>query len=198
MLVQVLLCTAGLVLLTVAADHLVLGSSQLARRLRISPVVVGVIIIGLGTSTPEFLVSGFAAARGDAGIAMGNIVGSNILNLTLILGMAALIGPVSVTAAVIRREVPLTVGAVAAFAVLAWAGLTPLTGAVLAAAGIGALALLLRWARQGRGDQEKHDSGAPTVARRDPGGHGITAPALATVSEWLHERLRERTRPMTG
>ena len=73
-----------------------LGSSRLATRLRISPVVVGVVVIGLGTSAPEFLVSGVAAARGDTGIAVGNIVGSNILNLTLILGIAALIAPVAV------------------------------------------------------------------------------------------------------
>jgi cation:H+ antiporter len=156
-LVHILVGSAGLVLLTVAADHLVLGSSRLARRLRIRPVVVGVVIIGLGTSAPEFLVSGLAAARGDAGIAMGNIVGSNILNLTLILGVAALIGPVSVTSAAIRREVPLAVGAVAVFALLAWLGLSPLTGVVMAAATVGALALLLRWAGRSGGNQELAD-----------------------------------------
>jgi cation:H+ antiporter len=154
MVVQILLAAAGLAVLTLAADHLVLGSSRLARRLRISPVVVGVVVIGLGTSAPEFLVSTVAAARGDAGIAVGNIVGSNILNLTLILGVAALVGPVAVTSAVIRREVPLAVGAIVAFAYLAWVGLDTLTGAVLAAATVGALALLLRWAGRGRDNQE--------------------------------------------
>ncbi|MDQ7908524.1 calcium/sodium antiporter [Phytohabitans sp. ZYX-F-186] len=152
--VQILLAVAGLALLTVAADHLVLGSSRLARRLRISPVVVGVVVIGFGTSAPELLVSGVAAARGDTGIAVGNIVGSNILNLTLILGVAALIAPVAVTSEVLRREVPLAVGAVAAFALLAWAGLGWVTGTVLAAATLGALALLVRWARQTPGNQE--------------------------------------------
>lgn len=157
MLFQILLAVVGLVLLTVAADHLVLGSSRLARRLRISPVVVGVVVIGLGTSAPELLVSGVAAARGDAGIAVGNLVGSNILNLTLILGVAALVGPVAVTSAVLRREVPLAVGAVILFAALAWAGLNPVTGVVLAACAVGALALLLRWAHFGRGNQELAD-----------------------------------------
>jgi cation:H+ antiporter len=147
MVVAVILAVAGLAVLTVAADHLVLGSSRLATRLRISPVVVGVVVIGLGTSAPELLVSGVAAGRGDTGIAVGNIVGSNILNLTLILGVAAVIGAVGVSSAVIRREVRLAVVAVAVFAVLAWIGLSVWTGLTMAAAAIAALGLLLRWAR---------------------------------------------------
>lgn len=154
MLTQVLLASAGLALLTVAADHLVLGSSRLATRLSIPPVVVGVVVIGLGTSAPEFLVSGVAAARGDAGIAVGNIVGSNILNLTLILGVAGLVGSVAVASAVIRREVPLAVGAVVVFAFTAWFGLSWVTGLLLAVLAACAVALLLRWAGRGRGDQE--------------------------------------------
>jgi cation:H+ antiporter len=136
MVFQILLAAGGLVVLTFAADHLVLGSSRLAQRIRISPVVVGVVVIGLGTSAPEFLVSGVAAARGDTGLAVGNIAGSNILNLTLILGIAALAGPVIVTSQVIRREVPLAVGAVVLFSFLAWAGLNPITGGMPAAAGV--------------------------------------------------------------
>lgn len=154
MLTQILLAAAGLALLTVAADHLVLGSSRLATRLSIPPVVVGVVVIGLGTSAPEFLVSGVAAARGDAGIAVGNIVGSNILNLTLILGVAGLVGSVAVASAVIRREVPLAVGAVVVFAFTAWFGLSWVTGLLLAVLAACAVALLLRWAGRGRGDQE--------------------------------------------
>ena len=157
MVFQILVATAGLVLLTFAADHLVLGSSRLAQRIRISPVVVGVVVIGLGTSAPEFLVSGVAAARGHTGLAVGNIAGSNILNLTLILGIAALAGPVMVTSQVIRREVPLAVSAVVLFSFLAWTGLNPATGAVLATAGAGALYLLLRWARRGRSNEDVAD-----------------------------------------
>jgi cation:H+ antiporter len=154
MVFQILLAAAGLVVLTFAADHLVLGSSRLAQRMRISPVVVGVVVIGLGTSAPEFLVSGVAAARGDTGLAVGNIAGSNILNLSLVLGIAALAGPVVVSSQVIRREVPLAVGAVVLFSFLAWAGLNPITGAALATAGVGALFLLLRWAGQGRSNDD--------------------------------------------
>ncbi|WP_329001009.1 calcium/sodium antiporter [Kribbella sp. NBC_00709] len=154
MVFRILLAVAGLVVLTFAADHLVLGSSRLAQRMQISPVVVGVVVIGLGTSAPEFLVSGVAAARGDTGLAVGNIAGSNILNLTLVLGIAALAGSVAVTSQVIRREVPLAVGAVTLFAFLAWAGLSPVTGVVLAVAGVCAVLVLLHWAGQGRGNQE--------------------------------------------
>ena len=153
MFMQILLAAVGLALLTVAADHLVLGSSRLASRLRIPPVVVGVVVIGLGTSAPEFLVSGVAAARGDAGIAVGNIVGSNILNLTLILGVAGLVGSVAVASAVIRREVPLAVAAVMVFAFLAWVGLSAVTGVVLAVLAVGAVMVLLRWAGRDRGDE---------------------------------------------
>src|SRR5215204_1204766 len=112
MLLAVGLSMVGLALLTVAADHLVLGSARLAERFRIAPVVVGVVVIGLGTSAPEFLVSGLAAAGGHGGLAVGNLAGSNLLNLTLILGVAALVGPVRVLSSVPRREAPLSALAV--------------------------------------------------------------------------------------
>ncbi|WP_025620677.1 calcium/sodium antiporter [Salinispora cortesiana] len=149
MIFRILLAVAGLLLLTVAADHLVLGASRLAHRLRIRPVVVGVVVIGLGTSAPELLVSGVAAARGDTSIALGNIAGSNILNLTMVLGVAALVAKVTVKSTVIYREARLAVGAVLLFGLLAWTGLTAMTGAVLLVATAGALWLLIRWAGQG-------------------------------------------------
>jgi cation:H+ antiporter len=171
MIISILLAVAGLVLLTVAADHLVLGSSRMAARLRISPVVVGVVVIGLGTSAPEFLVSGLAAARGDTGIALGNITGSNILNLTLILGVAALIAKVAVTSTVIRREVPLAVAGVVLFAAAAWAGLTVIAAVVLLAAAVGTLWLLVRWAGQGRNTELAEET------REYVAGDGVTEPA---------------------
>jgi cation:H+ antiporter len=158
LLVESLLVVVGLALLTVAADHLVLGSSRIAARLRITPVVVGVVVIGLGTSAPEFLVSGVAAARGDMGIAVGNIVGSNILNVTLVLGVAALVASVGVTSTVIRREVRLAVASVVVFAIATWVGLSGWTAAVLVAAAGAALVLLVRWARQGRNQEVAEDA----------------------------------------
>jgi cation:H+ antiporter len=164
MLVPSVLAVAGLVLLAIAADHLVLGASRLTGLLGISPVVVGVVVIGFGTSTPELLVSWIAAARGEAGIAVGNIGGSNILNLTLILGLAAVIRPISVSSSVIRREVRLSVVAVAIFAVLAWIGLSIGAGIVLILALAGALFLLVRWAGRGRNAEIASEAAEFTAA----------------------------------
>ena len=170
MLVESVLTVVGLVLLTFAADHLVLGSSRIANRLRINPVVVGVVVIGLGTSAPEFLVSGVAAARGDTGIAVGNVVGSNILNVTLILGVAALVARVGVASSAIRHEVRLAVGAVLLFAVVAFAGLTVWEDGGLGLDGGNrgrAVVALVRWARQGRNrevaDNATTFTGTPAV-----------------------------------
>lgn len=143
------LAGVGLALLAVAADQLVLGAGRVAARLRIAPIIVGVVVIGLGTSAPEFLVSGLAAGQGNIGLAIGNLTGSNILNLTLILGITAVIRPIPVAGSVVRREAPLAVGAMAVLAVFAWVGLGPAAGVLLAAATVAALVLLVRLARGG-------------------------------------------------
>jgi len=142
----------GIVLLALAGDQLVLGSSRVAGRLRMSPIVIGVVLIGFGTSAPEMLVSGLAAARGELGIAVGNLVGSNVLNLTLVLGLAGLLGPITVRSTVLRREGPLAVAAVAVFAVVLLLRLDRLTGAVLAVLFVVALVALLRASRAGGAD----------------------------------------------
>jgi cation:H+ antiporter len=110
-------------------------------------VVVGVVVIGLGTSAPEFVVSGLAAARGDAGLALGNLVGSNIINVTLILGVAGIIAPIAVHSSVPRREAPLTIGAVLLLATFALLGLGRVGGAVLGVAAVAAVVLLIRLSR---------------------------------------------------
>ena len=179
MIVGCVLAAAGLALLTFAADQLVLGASRLATRLRISPVVVGVVVIGLGTSAPEFLVSGLAAARGDAGIAVGNLAGSNILNLTLILGIAAVVKDFAVSSTVVRREVRLSVAAVAVFGFAAWIGLSVWTGAVLLAGAGGAAWLLVRWARRGSSPRLAADAVEFTEA-----GPALDVAAAAPASRW--------------
>jgi cation:H+ antiporter len=167
--IEALLAAAGLVLLTFAADQLVLGSSRLAQRLRISPVVVGVVVIGLGTSAPEFLVSGLAAARGDTGIAVGNIVGSNVLNLTLLLGIAAIIAPIAVASSVVRREAPLALAGIVLFGVLAIAGLGLGVAIALTAAGLATLWLLVRWARDGRAEAALAEDVREFLTDENPG-----------------------------
>lgn len=106
-----LLFCAGLVALIVGAEALVRGASRLALSFGISPLVVGLTIVAFGTSAPEATVSVGAVLAGRTDIAVGNVVGSNILNVLLILGISALITPMIVHAQVIRQEVPIMLGA---------------------------------------------------------------------------------------
>lgn len=101
---------AGLVLLVVGAEALVKGASRLAAFLGISPLIIGLTIVAFGTSSPELAVSVKAALSGQAGIAVGNVVGSNIFNVLFILGIAALIVPLVVSQQLVRLDVPLMIG----------------------------------------------------------------------------------------
>lgn len=101
---------AGLLLLTAGAEGLVRGAASSARRLGLSPLVIGLTVVAFGTSTPEFVVSLRAGLSGQSAIALGNVVGSNIGNIALILGGAALIAPLRVQAQIIRVDVPIVVG----------------------------------------------------------------------------------------
>lgn len=100
----------GLVLLAVGAEGLVRGSSATALRLGVTPLVIGLTVVAFGTGSPELFVSVEAAYRGNSGIALGNVVGSNISNVALILGLSALARPMRVRSELIRREVPLMIG----------------------------------------------------------------------------------------
>lgn len=100
----------GIILLFVGAEALVRGSSSLALKLGISPLVVGLTIVGFATSSPELVVSIKAALIGNSEIVLGNVIGSNIANIALILGSAALIKPLKVNINVIRKEVPILIG----------------------------------------------------------------------------------------
>jgi cation:H+ antiporter len=153
-IVDALACAAGLVLLAVAADHLVLGASALAARFGVPMLVVGVVVIGVGTSSPELLVSSLAALRGSADVGVGNVVGSNIANLMFVLGIAALVTPVRVTSRLLRREVPLTVAASVAFALALLGGLSRVEGTVLLLLMVTAFVLLIRWSRPSLGETE--------------------------------------------
>lgn len=101
---------AGLVLLTIGAELLVRAASALAIAVRVSPLVVGLTIVAYGTSTPELIVSVQSALRGQADIALGNVIGSNIFNVLFILGISALIVPLSVSQRLVRLDVPLMIG----------------------------------------------------------------------------------------
>lgn len=119
MLLNIGLLIIGLFVLIVGGDFLVRGASSIALRAHISPLVVGLTIVAFGTSAPELLISINAALTGSPDLAMGNVIGSNICNLALVLGITVLIGPVKVQADSIRIDWPVTM--VSALLLFWWA-----------------------------------------------------------------------------
>ncbi len=111
MVTTLVLLIIGLIVLIVGGDYLVRGSSSIALRLHLSPLVVGLTIVALGTSAPELLISIQSALKGSPDITMGNVVGSNICNLALVLGLTAVINPVKVKPNSIKIDWPMTMGA---------------------------------------------------------------------------------------
>ena len=106
----VILAVIGLGLLVVGAEALVRGASRIAATLGISPLVIGLTVVAFGTSAPEMVVSTSAALDGNAGVAIGNVVGSNIFNVLFILGISAAIVPLAVARQVLRVDVPIMIG----------------------------------------------------------------------------------------
>jgi cation:H+ antiporter len=100
----------GLVVLYFGAQALVKGGAELALRLGLKPLVIGLTVMAFGTSSPEMVVSIQAAMTGNGALSIGNVVGSNICNIALILGLCALVTPLTATSQVIRREVPIMIG----------------------------------------------------------------------------------------
>ena len=122
MLTQILILLAGVVVLGIGADLFVRGASSLAARFGISPFVIGLVIVGFGTSTPELAVSLQAAWAGSTDIAVGNVVGSNIANIGVILGISAVVAPLVVQMRVLKAELPLLIAASIALWLLASTG----------------------------------------------------------------------------
>ena len=110
MWMQLVAVTAGFVLLVWGADRFVMGAAATARLLGISPLLIGLTIVGFGTSAPEILVSWVASLQGNPGLAIGNAIGSNITNIALILGITALVVPLAVDSGTMRREMPILIG----------------------------------------------------------------------------------------
>ena len=109
MTIQILILIAGLALILFGANWLVDGSSSIAKRFGISEFVIGLTIVGIGTSTPEMVVSFLSSFQGKADMAIGNIVGSNIFNTMMILGVTALIAPMTITKSNLKRDIPLNI-----------------------------------------------------------------------------------------
>jgi len=117
---------AGIAFLIGGGTLLVRGASEIATRLGVSPLIVGLTVVGFGTSAPELVINVVGALRGETGIAFGNVVGSNISNLALVLGAAVLIAPIKIRGQLVRREVPLLLLATTVITVMALDG--PLEG----------------------------------------------------------------------
>jgi len=107
MLVLILICLFGFVLLYYGAEWLVKGSSSLARSLGVTPIVIGLTVVAFGTSAPELVVSLISSIKGKSMIAVGNVVGSNICNIALVLGLAALFQPITSDPSVVKRDIPI-------------------------------------------------------------------------------------------
>jgi len=122
MALHLILVVIGLIGLFFGADWLVKGAARLAQSFGVSPLVIGLTVVAFGTSTPELLVSLTAALRESSDISIGNVVGSNIANIGLILGLTGLIFPIVVHSRIVRRELPLMIGISLALVILMWDG----------------------------------------------------------------------------
>ena len=132
----------GLALLVWSADRFVEGSASIARHFGMPPLLIGMVIVGFGTSAPEMVVSALAASQGNPGIALGNAYGSNIANIALILGLTALISPLAVHSQVLRKELPILTAVTALAAYQLWDGeLTRIDSLVL----LGVFGGLMAW-----------------------------------------------------
>lgn len=167
------LVVGGLFLLSAGADRFVLAAARLSRVWGMSPILIGALVVGMGTSAPEFLVSVVAAAGGGLDLAVGNIIGSNVANLSLVLGATAMVAPIAGQIRTLQREGLLMMMAVGLFAGLAWNGsLTETDGIILLVGMVVAAGVLIRWARQDSGnagtmsagiDDLTHDLGRPNA-----------------------------------
>ena len=153
MFVSLAAVAVGLILLTYSADRFILGAASVARVLGAPPLLIGITIVGIGTSAPEVLVSLSASLSGAPSIAVGNAIGSNITNLALVLGITALMSPLAVASGILKRELPLVllVSLLALF-LCADLVLSRAEGGILLAGFVGVLGWMISLARSGATD----------------------------------------------
>lgn len=142
MTLAIIAIVSGLALLVWSADRFVEGSSSTAHHFSVPPLLIGMVIVGFGTSAPEMVVSLLAASQGNPGIALGNAYGSNITNIALILGVTALISPIAVHSQILRKELPILV---VVTALAAWQIADGMISRLDALALLGVFALLMVW-----------------------------------------------------
>lgn len=153
MLVDSIAIVSGFILLIWSADRFIVGAAATARNFDVPPLIIGLTIVGFGTSAPEMMVAGFAAYEGSPALAIGNALGSNITNITLVLGVAALIAPLNIHSRILKKELPILLFAtLVALMLLSDGNLNKIDGFIL----ISLLVLLMWWiTRQGIRNQSK-------------------------------------------
>lgn len=161
MILEIVLLLVGLAILYFGAEAMVKGASQLALNLGIAPMIVGLTVVAFGTSAPEFVISLLASMDGAEGISVGNIIGSNICNLALILGISSVISPIAIDAQSLRTDYPIMVASSALFYLFALDGeLARWEGGVLTAGIVGyVIYSLVRARRMGPGGGEESGEG---------------------------------------
>lgn len=176
----IIFSVVGLAMLAYVSDKFVEAAGSIAAHYRISPIIIGAVIVGFGTSAPEMAVSGIAAANGDSDLGIGNVIGSNVANVTLVLGAAALVAPVPIRRALLRRELIISVGAVGLFALLVQGGLHLLDGIILLGVLAGLIAGLFgtEWDRLFR--RGPHDTAS--AAEESSSGESDPAGSVPSVS----------------
>jgi cation:H+ antiporter len=154
MSLAIIAIVVGLALLVWSADRFVEGSASAAGHFGMPPLLIGMVVVGFGTSAPEMVVSALAASQGNPGIALGNAYGSNITNIALVLGLTALIKPITVHSQVLRKELPLLAIITSLAAWQVWDGsITRMDAWVL----LGVFACFMTWTIR-EGMREKTDS----------------------------------------
>jgi len=136
MLSQIVIFILGLGILYLGADWLIDGASEVARKFGIRPLIIGLTIVALGTSLPEFLLNLFAVAAEEDGLAIGNIIGSNIANIALILGVSSLLMPLTFDGSALKKEYPIMLAVTGLFYMLALDGAITRTDGLILVAGL--------------------------------------------------------------
>lgn len=136
LILNVLAVAGGLAMLYFGAEWLIQGSINISNRLKISQLVIGLTVVAFGTSTPELSVSVSSALQGFSDVALGNVVGSNIINIGVILGISAVITPIAVSKSTIRKEIPIMIGAALLLAAIIFDGKIDFLDGIILIAGI--------------------------------------------------------------
>jgi cation:H+ antiporter len=181
---QLAILIVGFTLLVKGADLFVDGASGIAKKFGISELIIGLTIVAMGTSAPEAAVSIAAAAKGSAGISIGNVIGSNIMNVFIILGVVAAITPLKIERSTVRYEMPFTIIVTVLFVMMGKDGLlTRMDGAILWAGLLLYLAYLLRQAKQKPAEAPAQaESLAESAATVPDAAEASTTPATAAES----------------